>query len=54
MDAVAIEKEFVTDAIPVRLIGMNSDLMGHIHRVRSGSIIERVRKRESIQCNKSF
>ena len=28
MDAVAIEKEFVTDAIPVRLIGMNSDLMG--------------------------
>ncbi len=28
MDAVQIEKEFVTDAIPVRLIGMNSDLMG--------------------------
>jgi ribonucleoside-diphosphate reductase beta chain len=28
MDAVEIEKEFVTDAIPVRLIGMNSDLMG--------------------------
>lgn len=27
MDAVAIEKEFVTDALPVRLIGMNSDLM---------------------------
>jgi len=27
MDAVTIEKEFVTDAIPVRLIGMNSDLM---------------------------
>ena len=27
MDAVQIEKEFVTDAIPVRLIGMNSDLM---------------------------
>ena len=26
-DAVAIEKEFVTDALPVRLIGMNSDLM---------------------------
>lgn len=26
-DAVAIEKEFVCDAIPVRLIGMNSDLM---------------------------
>jgi ribonucleoside-diphosphate reductase beta chain len=27
-DAVEIEKEFVTDAIPVKLIGMNSDLMG--------------------------
>ena len=24
-DAVEIEKEFVTDALPVRLIGMNSD-----------------------------
>ena len=27
MDAVSIEKEFVTDALPVRLIGMNSNLM---------------------------
>lgn len=26
-EAVAIEKEFVSDALPVRLIGMNSDLM---------------------------
>lgn len=26
-DAVAIEKEFVVDAIPVKLIGMNADLM---------------------------
>ncbi|MBN8692373.1 MAG: ribonucleotide-diphosphate reductase subunit beta [Bacteroidetes bacterium] len=26
-DAVAIEKEFISDAIPVKLIGMNSDLM---------------------------
>jgi ribonucleoside-diphosphate reductase beta chain len=26
-DAVAIEKEFVSDALPVRLIGMNADLM---------------------------
>ncbi len=26
-DAVAIEKEFVCDALPVRLIGMNADLM---------------------------
>ncbi len=27
MDAVAIEKEFIIDALPVKLIGMNSDLM---------------------------
>ncbi len=27
MDAVTIEKEFVTDALPVRLIGMNASLM---------------------------
>ncbi|MBM3161102.1 MAG: ribonucleotide-diphosphate reductase subunit beta [Bacteroidetes bacterium] len=27
MDAVEIEKDFVTDALPVKLIGMNSDLM---------------------------
>lgn len=26
-DAVAIEKEFITEALPVKLIGMNSDLM---------------------------
>jgi len=26
-DAVSIEKEFVVDAIPVKLIGMNADLM---------------------------
>lgn len=27
MDAVEIEKEFVTDSLPVKLIGMNADLM---------------------------
>jgi ribonucleoside-diphosphate reductase beta chain len=27
MNAVAIEKDFVSDALPVRLIGMNSDMM---------------------------
>lgn len=27
MDAVAIEKEFITEALPVKLIGMNADLM---------------------------
>ena len=28
VDAVNIEKEFVTDALPVKLIGMNAELMG--------------------------
>lgn len=27
MEAVEIEKEFLTDALPVNLIGMNADLM---------------------------
>ena len=27
MNAVEIEKEFVTDALPVRLIGMNAEMM---------------------------
>jgi ribonucleoside-diphosphate reductase beta chain len=27
LDAVAIEKEFICEALPVRLIGMNADLM---------------------------
>ena len=27
MDAVQIEQEFITDALPCRLIGMNADLM---------------------------
>ena len=27
-DAVVMEKEFVTDSLPVKLIGMNADLMG--------------------------
>ena len=27
MDAVKIEQEFLTDALPVRLIGMNDELM---------------------------
>ena len=27
MDALEIEREFITESLPVRLIGMNSDLM---------------------------
>ena len=34
-DAVTIEKEFVTDALPVRLIGMNAELMCQYIEFRS-------------------
>ncbi len=32
-DAVTIEKESPTDSLPVRLIGMNAELMGQSHQV---------------------
>ena len=36
-DAVAIEKDFIIDAIPCRMIGMNSDLMSqYIEYVADG------------------
>ena len=40
-DAVEIEKEFVTESLPVRLIGMNSDLMSqYIEFVADRLLIE--------------
>ncbi|MHA7877774.1 MAG: ribonucleoside-diphosphate reductase small subunit [Bacteroidota bacterium] len=47
-DAVAIEKEFVTDALPVRLIGMNADLMSqYIEFVADRLLVE-------LQCPKVY
>ena len=47
-DAVAIEKEFVTDALPVRLIGMNADLMSqYIEFVADRLLLE-------LNCPKAF
>ena len=47
-DAVAIEKEFVTDALPVRLIGMNADLMSqYIEFVADKLLVE-------LQCPKVY
>lgn len=47
-DAVAIEKEFVTDAIPVKLIGMNAELMcQYIEFVADRLLIE-------LECEKIF
>src|SRR5690554_4706223 len=48
MDAVAIEKEFILDALPVRLIGMNSDLMSqYIKFVADRLLVE-------LRCEKVF
>lgn len=45
-DAVAIEKEFVTDALPVNLIGMNADLMcQYIEFVADRLLIELIGKK---------
>ena len=47
-DAVKIEKEFVTDALPVKLIGMNSDLMcQYIEFVADRLLIE-------LECEKLY
>ena len=47
-DAVRIEKEFVSDALPVRLIGMNSDLMcQYIEFVADRLLL-------ALDCNKLF
>jgi ribonucleoside-diphosphate reductase beta chain len=46
MDAVTIEKEFVTDAIPVNLIGMNAEQMRqYIEFVADRLLIELVGKK---------
>lgn len=47
-DAVEIEKEFVTDALPVKLIGMNADLMcQYIEFVADRLLVE-------LECDKIF
>ena len=47
-DAVEIEKEFVTDALPVKLIGMNADLMcQYIEYVADRLLVE-------LDCSKVF
>ncbi len=47
-DAVAIEKEFVTDALPVKLIGMNADLMSqYIEFVADRLLVE-------LNCPKAY
>lgn len=47
-DAVTIEKEFVTDALPVKLIGMNADLMcQYIEFVADRLLVE-------LHCDKLF
>lgn len=48
LDAVEIEKEFITESLPVRLIGMNSDLMSqYIEFVADRLLLE-------LECEKEF
>jgi ribonucleoside-diphosphate reductase beta chain len=48
LDAVEIEKEFILDALPVRLIGMNSDMMSqYIEFVADRLLVE-------LNCPKQF
>ncbi len=47
-DAVEIEKDFVTDALPVKLIGMNSDLMCQYIEFVADRLLE------ELGCEKSY
>ncbi len=47
-EAVAMEKEFVTEALPVRLIGMNADLMTQYIECVADRLLE------SLGCNKVY
>ena len=55
-DAVAIEKEFITEALPVKLIGMNSDLMSqYIEFVADRLLVELGNKRiYNVSCPFDF
>ena len=47
-DAVEIEKEFVTDSLPVSLIGMNADLMGQYIEFVADRLLN------ELQCEKVY
>ena len=47
-DAVMFEKEFVTDALPVSLIGMNAELMGQYIEFVADRLLQ------SLGCNKFY
>ena len=53
-DALNIEREFVTESLPVSLIGMNATLNDTIFRICCRQIIGRIRLRKRIQLNQSF
>lgn len=48
LDAVEIEKEFILDALPVKLIGMNSDLMSQYIEFVADRLLS------ELQCEKHF
>jgi len=53
-DAVEIEKEFVTESLPVRLIGMNSDLMSQYIEFVADRLLTELGNEKNLQYFKSF
>lgn len=48
-EAISIEKEFITDALPVNLIGMNAELMCQYPRVCDRSFISLIGLSKNVQ-----
>lgn len=53
-DAVEIEKEFVTDALPVSLIGMNSELMCQYIEFVADHLLESLNLQKVYHANNPF
>ena len=54
VDALNIEREFITESLPVSLIGMNAKLMTQYLEFVTDQIAWRIQLRKRIQCYKSF
>ena len=54
VDAVNIEKEFVCDALPVRLIGMNADLMSQYIEFVADRLLVELGNEKGVQRHQPF
>lgn len=54
-DAVVIEQEFLTDALPVRLLGMNCELMSqYIEFVADRLLVDLIGEKVGSYCNQTI